>query len=103
MLAAMEGVPHICQPLVDNRQEPPVDVRLARLAERQHNLVSLTQLRAVGLGRAAVAKRAATGRLRRIHQGVYAVGHGRLSREGHWMAAVLAYGRSARLSHRSAA
>jgi predicted transcriptional regulator of viral defense system len=80
-----------------------VDVRIARLAEHQHNLVSLTQLRAVGLSRAAVAKRAASGRLHRIHQGVYAVGHGRLTREGHWMAEVLAYGRSARLSHRSAA
>ncbi len=80
-----------------------MDVRIARLAEHQHNLVSLTQLRAVGLGRAAVAKRAASGRLHRIHQGVYAVGHARLTREGRWMAAVLAYGRSARLSHRSAA
>jgi predicted transcriptional regulator of viral defense system len=66
-------------------------------------VTSLAQLNALGLGRAAVAKRAATGRLHRIHRGVYAVGHGRLTGEGHWMAAVLAYGPSARLSHRSAA
>jgi very-short-patch-repair endonuclease len=99
----MEGVPQIRQPWVDNLQEPPPDLAIARLAEAQHTVVSLTQLRAVGLGRAAVAKRAASGRLHRIHQGVYAVGHGRLTREGHWMAAVLAYGPSARLSHRSAA
>ena len=97
------GVPHIRQQWVDNLQEPPRDLAIARLAETQHTAVSLTQLRAVGLSRAAVAKRAASGRLHRIHQGVYAVGHGRLTREGHWMAAVLAYGPSARLSHRSAA
>ena len=76
---------------------------IARLAEAQHNVLSLVQLNALGLGKAAVAKRAARGRLHRIHRGVYAVGHGRLTREGHWMAAVLAYGPSAVLSHRSAA
>jgi hypothetical protein len=75
-------------------------VAIARLAATQHNVVSLTQLNALGLGKAAVAKRAAGGRLHRI---VYAVGHGRLTGEGHWMAAVLAYGPSAVLSHRSAA
>jgi predicted transcriptional regulator of viral defense system len=50
-----------------------------------------------------VAKRAAQGRLHRVCKGVYAVGHGRLTREGQWLAAVLAYGPSAVLSHRSAA
>jgi very-short-patch-repair endonuclease len=78
-------------------------VRLARLAERQHNVVSLIQLGALGLSASAVRNRVAGGRLHRIHRGVYAVGHGRLTREGHWMAAVLAHGRSAVLSHRSAA
>ncbi len=38
-----------------------------------------------------------------MHQGVYAVGHSRLSRNGRWLAAVLAYGNGALLSHRSAA
>jgi very-short-patch-repair endonuclease/predicted transcriptional regulator of viral defense system len=78
-------------------------VAIARVAERQHTVVSLTELKALGLGKAAAAKRAASGRLRRIHRGVYAVGHGRLTREGHWMAAVLACGPKAVLSHRSAA
>jgi very-short-patch-repair endonuclease len=41
--------------------------------------------------------------LHRIHRGVYAVGHRRLSDEGKWMAAVLACGEGAVLSHRSAA
>jgi predicted transcriptional regulator of viral defense system len=78
-------------------------MRIARLAERQHDLVTLEQFRSLGLSRSAVAKRAREGRLTRIHRGVYAVGHGRLTMHGHWMAAVLAYGPSAVLSHRSAA
>ncbi len=39
----------------------------------------------------------------RVHRGVYAVGHAALSREGRWMAAVLACGKDALLSHDSAA
>jgi very-short-patch-repair endonuclease len=47
------------------------------------------------------------GRIRRdalhpIHRGVYAVGHRNLALEGRWMAAVLAFGPEAVLSHRSA-
>lgn len=41
--------------------------------------------------------------MHRQHAGVYAVGHRVLSREGRWMAAVLACGEAAVLSHRSAA
>jgi very-short-patch-repair endonuclease len=50
-----------------------------------------------------VAHRVRAGRLHRIHRGVYAVGHPGLSNEGRWMAAVLACGEGAVLSHRSAA
>jgi very-short-patch-repair endonuclease/predicted transcriptional regulator of viral defense system len=82
---------------------PPRDAAIARLADDQHTVVSLAQLRALGLSDSGVRKRVASGRLHRIHYGVYAVGHGRLTREGHWMAAVLAYGPTAHLSHRSAA
>jgi predicted transcriptional regulator of viral defense system len=42
-------------------------------------------------------------RLHRIHRGVYAVGHQGLSKDGIWMAAVLACGPGAVLSHTSAA
>jgi len=42
-------------------------------------------------------------RLHRIHRGVYAVGHARLTLEGRYMAAVLACGQGAVLSHWSAA
>ena len=47
--------------------------------------------------------RVAAGRLHRVHRGVYAVGHRRLTGRGRSMAAVLAYGSNAVLSHRSAA
>jgi very-short-patch-repair endonuclease len=43
------------------------------------------------------------GRLRRVHRGVYTVGHRLLSRDGRWMAAVLACGSDAVLSHHAAA
>ena len=48
-------------------------------------------------------KRASAGRLHRIHRGVYAVGHRALNERSHWMAAVLACGDGAVLSHTSAA
>jgi hypothetical protein len=44
---------------------------IARLAGRQHGLVSLPQLQLCGLTRSAIAKRAREGRLTRIHRGVY--------------------------------
>ena len=56
------------------------------------------------LGSASAVDRALrAGRLHRIHRGVYSVGHTALSREGRWMAATLAAGPEAVLSHRSAA
>jgi very-short-patch-repair endonuclease len=79
-----------------------LDKNLAALATTQHGVVSLTQLRELGLTRQAVALRAKTGRLHRLHRGVYAVGHHDLSTEARWMAAVLACGPSAVLSHRAA-
>ncbi len=82
---------------------PPVDALIAALARRQHGVVSRPQLTALGLGRGSIAHRAKTGRLHRVHPGVYAVGHPILSLNGRFMAATLACGESAVLSHRSAA
>jgi hypothetical protein len=79
------------------------DAWIARVAGRQHGVVSVAQLRAAGLGDTAIHKRVRAGRLHRIHRGVYAVGHRGLSFDGRSMAAVLAYGDGATLSHRSAA
>jgi very-short-patch-repair endonuclease len=80
-----------------------VDAALADLAGRQHGVVSREQLRALGLRDAGITARVAAGRLHRIHHGVYAVGHAVLGSRGRWMAAVLACGPGAALSHASAA
>jgi hypothetical protein len=82
---------------------PPLDRALAELADRQWGVASLAQLQALGIGARAVQLRAAAGRLHRVHRGVYAVGHRMLRPEGHRLAAVLACGPDAVLSHRSAA
>jgi hypothetical protein len=78
-----------------------LDVVLAKLAHRQHAVVTLAQLARLGLSRSGVQSRVARGRLHRVHRGVYAVGHSLLSVEGRYMAAVLACGTGAALSHRS--
>jgi hypothetical protein len=57
----------------------------------------------IGFGNDAIARRIAAGRLHRLHSGVYAVGHRALPSEAEWMAAVLAGGEGAVLSHASAA
>ena len=81
-----------------------LDQALAELALAQHGPFGLDQLRALGLTGAAVRYRAATGRLHRIHQGVYSlVPRELLKWEGLYMAAVLACGPGAVVSHRSAA
>ena len=73
------------------------------LADRQHGVVSREQLLAAGLGRGTIARSVEAGRLRRVFRGVYAVGHVALSRQAWWMAALLACGPDAALSHRTAA
>jgi very-short-patch-repair endonuclease len=80
-----------------------VDAKIAGVAEQQHGVITTRQLVGIGLRRDAISRRAARGRLHRVHQGVYAVGHRALSQEGRWMAAVLACGDGAVLSHGSAA
>jgi very-short-patch-repair endonuclease len=79
------------------------DVRLGKLAARQHGVVSRRQLAAIGIDDSGIRRRAAQGRLHRVHQGVYAVGHPALTAEGRWMAAVIACGQGAVLSHLDAA
>lgn len=77
---------------------------VARLAKRQHGVVSIRQLEQLfGYSQRAVSHEAAAGRLHRLHQGVYAVGHTDFSLYGQCLAAVLACGPGALLSHYSAA
>jgi len=80
-----------------------LDGRIGELAERQHGVVARWQLEPLGVGKGSIEKRVRMGRLYRLHRGVFAVGHRALSREARWMAAVLACGPGAVLSHRSAA
>jgi hypothetical protein len=73
------------------------------LAGRQHGVVARWQLLALGFNSREIEHRVGRGRLHLVMRGVYAVGWPRLTRERRWMAAVLACGEGAALSHRSAA
>lgn len=79
------------------------DQVVAKIAGRQHGVVSAAQLGPAGIDKDAVTRRVKACRLHRIHRGVYAVGHTRLTFEGRCMAAVLALGEGAVVSHQSAA
>ena len=76
---------------------------IAGVAARQYGVVSAAQLVGAGISKDATFHRLRVGRLHRVHRGVYAVGHLRLSNNGRRMAAVLACGDGAVVSHRSAA
>jgi hypothetical protein len=78
----------------------PLDLALADLARRQYGVVARRQLVALGFGRRGIDRRLKGGRLHLLHRGVYAVGHTSLTQRGLWMAAVLALGPEALLSHR---
>jgi very-short-patch-repair endonuclease len=77
--------------------------RVWELAARQHGVVARAQLLALGVSRNAIEHRLATGRLYLLWRGVYAVGRPQVTRQGRWMAVVLACGPGAVLSHGSAA
>lgn len=66
-------------------------------------MVAVAQLHAAGYDGRAITRGVVAGRLHRVYRGVYAVGHRGLAREGKWMAAVLAAGEGAALSHLCAA
>ena len=73
-----------------------------KLAEAQHGVFATWQLLDLGIGEDTVRSRREVGVAIPLFQGVYALGHQRLTREGRWMAAVLACGPGAVLSHFSA-
>jgi predicted transcriptional regulator of viral defense system len=84
-------------------QTTPLDIALAELASRQHGVVSRAQLSMLGFDRGGIDRRVQNRRLHRIYRGVYAVGHTVLTPNARYLAAVLACGPGAVLSHRSAA
>jgi len=79
------------------------DTLMVRLAAHQHGVVARRQLLALGISGRQIDLREQRGILRRQYRGVYAVGHEQLRPEGRRLAAVLACGVGAVLSHRSAA
>jgi very-short-patch-repair endonuclease len=80
-----------------------VDAALARVAVVRRGLVTDVDLAAAGLGRRAIARRVAAGRLHPVHPGVYLVGHPVLPPLAAELAAVLTCRAPALLSHQSAA
>jgi very-short-patch-repair endonuclease len=76
--------------------------RLARLATRQHGVVSSRQLQTLGFARKTIVADAKRGRLRPLHRTVYAVGHEAMTWEG-WCVAAVAANAPSVASHWSAA
>jgi very-short-patch-repair endonuclease len=85
------------------RCSDPLDALISALADRQHGVVARRQLVELGVNDRAIHARLSRGLLVPLHRGVYAFGHRRLTLEGRWLAAVLAVGPGAVLSHRDAA
>lgn len=82
--------------------EQGADRLIVELAGRQHGMVARCQLLGLGIKRGAIDARIERGILRPVHRGVYAFGHGSSRQDGRLMAAVLACGKGAVLSRRSA-
>jgi predicted transcriptional regulator of viral defense system len=76
---------------------------LAALVVSQHGVVARRQLLELGFTSSMIERSVQRGQLHPIHRGVYAVGHARLTVRGRWLAAVLACGPDAALSHAAAA
>jgi Transcriptional regulator, AbiEi antitoxin len=79
------------------------DEAIAQLARPQHGIVARGQLKDLGISERAIDHRAAAGRLRRLHPGVYAVGHEALSHTARVQSAVLSVAPGAATSHMTAA
>lgn len=79
-------------------QDRTVEEVLARIARRQHGVVTREQLLAAGVSRDEIRWRLRKGALIRVHRGVYRVGHQAPSIEARYLAAVLACGDGAVLS-----
>ncbi len=76
---------------------------LRGLAEKQHGVVAWRQLIARGLTEGQIKSRIKDGQLVPLYRGVFALGHRRIGLYGEWMAAALACGPGAVLSHGTAA
>lgn len=79
------------------------DQAIAGVASLQHGLITTAQLKKLGISDGAIWRRARRGALHQVYRGVWSVGHCALSLHARWMAAVLAVGEDAALSHLAAA
>jgi len=87
-----------------NSDATRADAAVAERASAQWGVITWRQLVEAGLARSTIARRVRADRLFRVHRGVYAlIAPTALAPEGRWLAAVLACGEGAALSHRSAA
>ena len=77
----------------------PAAARIAAIVRRQHGVISRAQLVEAGMPPSTLGEWTRAGHLHRLYRGVYAVGHLSLTRDGRYMAAVLAGGPGAALSH----
>lgn len=73
-----------------SEEGPERHLPLLALATKQHGIVTTRQLKALGYSRNSASKANGVGRLKRLHRGVYAVGHVDLSWHAQCLAAVLA-------------
>lgn len=83
-------------------ESPRPDIRIQEIAARQHGVISRSQLLGAGVGPGAIRHRLWKGTLQRIHRGVYRTGPV-TARYQPEMAALLACGPGAVLSHHTAA
>jgi hypothetical protein len=87
----------------DQDSPPAVGPAIAGLASRQHGVICVAQLHDLGLDKHGIRRRLASGFLHPVHRGVFSVGVTIVSLRGRYLAAVVACGTGAALSHRSAA
>lgn len=85
------------------RRPARVERAIIGLTDQQHGVVSAGQLLGVGLSREQIAHRISTGFLTPLHWGIFAAGRTVVGDKGRWMAATLAGGPRALLSHLAAA
>jgi predicted transcriptional regulator of viral defense system len=102
MLPGMGHPTDVNRRMGEQRKSRGVDARVGEIAERQHGVIALEQLLELGLRKDSIHSRVRAGRLIRLHRGVYAVGHRNRAWSSIWMAATLAAGPGAVLSHRPA-
>ena len=80
----------------------PPDLRVSQVAGRQESLITRSQLSQLGITRGAIERRRADGRLHRVHREVFLTGPPPLTPRGRLVAALLACGPAAVISHASA-